>query len=92
MFQSIEKLAKFHMSRSSNVFLFTAARQRSKRNYTTKDSLCSAIRKSESVIIVQREFRKQFQSDPPCKTNILRWYRQLHDNRFQVIINIITVI
>jgi hypothetical protein len=23
--------------------------------------------KSESVITVQRDFRKQFQSDPPCK-------------------------
>jgi hypothetical protein len=26
--------------------------------------------KSESVIILQREFRIQFRSDPPCKTNI----------------------
>jgi hypothetical protein len=35
--------------------------------------------KSESVIIVQREFRKQFQSGSPCKTNILRWYRKLQE-------------
>jgi hypothetical protein len=35
--------------------------------------------KSESVIIVQREFRKQFQSDPQCKTNILHWYRQFQE-------------
>jgi hypothetical protein len=36
--------------------------------------------KSESVIIVQREFRKQFQSNPPGKTNILQWYRQFQEN------------
>jgi hypothetical protein len=28
---------------------------------------------------VQREFRKQFQSDPPCKANIFRWYRQFQN-------------
>jgi hypothetical protein len=32
--------------------------------------------KSESVIIVQ-----QFQNDPPCKINILRWYRQFQEER-----------
>jgi hypothetical protein len=35
--------------------------------------------KSESVIILQSEFRKQFQSDPPCKIKILRWYRQFQE-------------
>jgi hypothetical protein len=34
------------------------------------------LAKSESAIIMQREFRKLFQSDPPSKTNIYRWYRQ----------------
>jgi hypothetical protein len=35
--------------------------------------------KSESVIFVQRDFREQFQSDPPCNTNILRWHRECQD-------------
>lgn len=34
---------------------------------------------TQSIITVQRAFRRQYRGDPPTHQSILRWYRQLKD-------------
>jgi hypothetical protein len=41
---------------------------------------CAAVAKHESVVSLQRAFRRQFQSDPPSANSMGHWYQQFQTN------------